>query len=516
MSAEQTQSESRPPRLTFGVEMEFLVPWLYVDAEDPHGDVKGLSPVLRLIRTRTFQPYEADDIVRDIIKGELGKHGLDGDVSAYRYSSEAAKEALISYAGWGVVGDSSVAQPFDDSDYEWANKYAWVGVEIQSPAEPDTPTAFKAIDYVRSILTRTYRMRVNHSCGLHVHVGPGAERFPLGAMRRIASLAWAAEHLLANLNHPWRQANINCRLVRDRSNMSRGMPTGPYHSSAIGRAGVFGDGIFWSCNLYVGQDVRHGEEPISWREENFEDGDTSGFEQTRQEGHWEPFQVDAEAPDTDTDRADTESSLDDEVKARVRRIGKGLDTSNEPTEPGRTRTIPRIKNPHYTVEQLEKFALNLEPYGGDGLEFGEGSCRVPDPGVFAGVRQLYECSSSCDIAAHMEPGSRGFINFDNYSCMELTIPTGSRTVEFRGAEGTLGPWVSTWAKICVGFVKFAVHAPAEEFLRVLVNCDISTREDGKYDCIDLLDDLGLPAEAAAAEKRIEEYGDDWGLEYVEE
>ena len=43
-----TYNELRPSRLTFGVEMEFVMPWLFKGKKDPLERIKGLPPVFRM------------------------------------------------------------------------------------------------------------------------------------------------------------------------------------------------------------------------------------------------------------------------------------------------------------------------------------------------------------------------------------------------------------------------------------------------------------------------------------
>ncbi|KAI2619243.1 hypothetical protein GGR54DRAFT_135604 [Hypoxylon sp. NC1633] len=90
----------------------------------------------------------------------------------------------------------------------------------------------------------------------------------------MASMVWATEYLLVNLNHPWRQANSYCRTLRHRCNMARGVqPQNDFPSfwprsnrlhggydPARGSDG--GDPFPTVCIRYLGADVRHGEEPI--------------------------------------------------------------------------------------------------------------------------------------------------------------------------------------------------------------------------------------------------------------
>ncbi|KAI1466933.1 uncharacterized protein F4812DRAFT_460489 [Daldinia caldariorum] len=557
-----SSSELRPSRLTFGVEMEFVVPWLYKSKDGPLATSK--------------------DIIYDRIKDLFERHNLPTKVKTYKYKSNFDKRLLSRYDHWGVENDITVFEPSDEPAFEWVDDFEWVGVEIQSPVEPDVPVAFDVLDYGRQLLASTYRCRVNHSCGLHVHVGNGSERFPLESMRRIASLVFATEHLLITLNHPWRTANLNARTLRDRSNLAHKlagneMSSGPNHKCKHAHT---------DCVRYYATDVRHGEQPISWREQHRDPKFVDAFEQVRKSG-FEPFQpvVDETTPSSPVSKAssvsgtqssestpgseedakseegtqssesspgnkeeekeekseeETQSSTSSLSSKSSKGEGSGEESPKEGSQskktlngsqkqkqvddpfkhsnkPFPTRSIPRIKLPRYTTEQLIEFHDKLEEFGADGLLFeGENAHRSPDPGVFAAVEEIYQAPSSCAIAHLMFPWGASRVNFQHYACDSFDRADLGRTIEFRGAEGSLGPWVVTWAKICVGLVRFAVRSPPSEFVRVLENCQRAEERDGAYDCIDLLNDLGLFAEAVVAARRIAENKDDWGLEYVEE
>ncbi|KAI1383599.1 uncharacterized protein F4822DRAFT_421109 [Hypoxylon trugodes] len=392
----------------------------------------------------------------------------------------------------------------------WRN---WVGVELRSPAVTAVPVAFKAIDYVRQLITSTIRVRVNHSCGLHVHVGMAGERFPLGAMKRIVSLAWAAEHLLYALHHPWRRANASAPSLRHMSNLAL-VNAGEKAQDHLRK--------FAHCTKeideYIASDVRHGEEPISWREANRDEKYVQGFAQTRQAGHYEPFWGDL-TPIPPEPKGKNDMNPKDELIARVvesmRRMKFAQPQNKAEEDRSRERKIPRILTPRYTYEELEAMSKALDAmfisrnyFDKENREYFE------DPGVFEGVGPIFGSSSSCRIASLVDPGDRGYISTAAYSCADFRYKNSKRTIEFRGSEGTLSPWAVDWAKICVGFVRFAMHAPLVDYMEVLEKCAMSTKEDGIYDVIDLIDDLGLPAQAQAAEKRIEERKEAWKLQFA--
>ncbi|KAI8958934.1 hypothetical protein F5Y11DRAFT_334618 [Daldinia sp. FL1419] len=336
-------------------------------------------------------------------------------------------------------------------------------------------------------------------------------------MQRIASLVWATEHLITTLNNPLRLANYNCRTIRTMSNISnelagQKLSPGPVHSGDFKLSGNP-----YNCFRYLATDVRHGEEPISWRDQDREKKFVDAFEEHRKKPGFEPFQLEFEK-----ESEQPKEPGDEESRTSTNQDGKQPETSaaqgtpNQSNRSGtpRKRSIPRIVRPRYTKERLQKMIDTLQAWYCGGPPVSD-PARVPDPGVFVGVREIYKCKSSCEVAHLMFPQGNSMVNFSHYDCASFHHSASSPTIEFRGAESTLGPWALTWTKICLGLVKFAIWSPPQEFFRVLSKCDIAFEKDGVYDCIDLLDDLGLFAEAEAAEKRIADHKKEWGLEYVE-
>ncbi|KAI1456618.1 hypothetical protein F4805DRAFT_458618 [Annulohypoxylon moriforme] len=501
MSATATPEEPRPDRTTFGVELEFLVPWLLEEEDDPLGEVDGLAPLFR-VKITDFATGPGR-VVRQTLAKLFQDHGLNTiSVRTYQYKTDYAKRALHDFSKWTFKGDGSLRE--HDRSTAWFKKYQWVDVEIGSPVEPTTPIAYEILNYARQLLTSTYRCRVNDSCGLHVHVGKGFEPFDLVNMRRISALVWSSEHLFVNLNHPSRQSNFQTPTLRTRTVMA----VEKYRDRHAEKRSEY---ELEACLDYLAREVRHGERLISFRAENSNEEIWKAFVKTREDGHYEPFQW--KSPGGQSSEAfvpidSNEKSIDEEIMDRAEKMAAELDF-RYPTEidqPCRIRTMPRMENVKQEVKWDRRFLESDE-------EVGE------DPGVFEGVRQLFDCPSSCDIASLMYPRARGYVNFNLYdgdNIDRLDRHGTKRTIEFRGAEGTLDSWVVTWAKICVGIVRFALYSPSDEFLRVLMKCDSSNKEVEKFDCIDFLDEIGLPAEAALAEKHLKENEVEFGIQYVDE
>ncbi|KAI0135208.1 hypothetical protein F4814DRAFT_400165 [Daldinia grandis] len=100
------------------------------------------------------------------------------------------------------------------------DKYKWQAIEIQSPALWATDESFKEIEYVTNILTYNYRLRVNPTCGFHVHVGNGTDFFTGEAIRRLGMFFWAADPTLSRLHPPWRRVHSYSASIRYHSRLA--------------------------------------------------------------------------------------------------------------------------------------------------------------------------------------------------------------------------------------------------------------------------------------------------------
>ncbi|KAI1149302.1 putative amidoligase enzyme-domain-containing protein [Nemania diffusa] len=489
-----TSTLTNPELPTFGVEVEFLIaavpPGIF---RDPHRHIKGLPPVLRL---PDFTSNYANFETREYFTIRRVKEVLDE-----HFGTPSPLSLLPKYQTWRVTNDSSISEM-------GGSPYILIPIEINSPVYYASPDGFDAVKTAIALITSKFRCTVNSSCGVHVHVGMGLERLSLDQVRRMASLCYAVEPLLFTLHHPVRRVNKYCKPLREHSYLSQ-VEEGhmlPHHKN--NSRFKFREGS--ECYQYIGRDRRHGEYPISRREETLDPALMNGFLTTRKPGHFEPFI----SPD---DSTHAETFLDNISHQLDLRISATEPSTTAPGERPRKRNIPRLRTPPLTPEEIAELQ-DMLPVG-EGYENSPPAAADPGTSVFEATQRIYSQPASCYISKQMHSGSlfeRLAINFQAYSCDNLVFSKRTmRTIEFRFGEGSLdGDWISTWAKICAGILSFALYSSPRDFINVLTNCDKASREEGVYDIIDLLDDIGLFAEAEKAEQRLMANKDEWQLKFV--
>ena len=527
MAAAMTNSQQPTPSITFGVEIECLVPWLFDDQEDPHGHVPDLPPAFRMSREEVGSGDPSDaasGLVFQKVQDTINTLGLS---STLVKKAENWSDPLYGYAFWEVEHDASV-RSIDNLGYE--STYSresiahWVPLEIQSPVEVASEggrggaKAFEIIRYVIDVLTSKYRIFVNQTCSVHVHVGQAREPLPVNKLQRLGALCFAADPLLFTLHHPLRRVNNYCRPISEYTMVAQNAAIMPRHTETY----PSGELVYSTeCRDYIGAGLRHGEEPMSWRVLHYGDSTLDAFKRTRRPGHFEPFILGVNWDNRPNIVVERPALSDNDflyriVEQRVRSASTATTTAAAATtthQPARTRTLQRIAIHRLTEDEVRDQRERLFLKTGSQMQR-----RAPSRGqtpALKAAERIFQAASSCEIEALLstEDGKRPSINFAAYNCSELE--TGDevgtkRTIEFRMGSASLdGVWLSTWARICAGLVRFAIQAPVTRYLDVLTRCDKGTG----YDVLDLLDDLGLFVEAEVAERRLAENSKEWDLKF---
>lgn len=200
-------SFNAPQRITFGVELEILVPYLFSAEPDPAEDVDTRRVI------RISQSSIPGDSVGDALREFLESHG------AAAYPGPEARE-VNPPTKWSVSRDGSVVE----TEFR---AYRWVGMELGSPALFADDNSFTEIKRVVSLLRAELRLRINETTGFHVHVGLGSESLPSRAVLRLAQFLWCADGMLSHLHPPERMLSTYCPSIRHESYLARREPDSP-------------------------------------------------------------------------------------------------------------------------------------------------------------------------------------------------------------------------------------------------------------------------------------------------
>ena len=184
--------------LSFGIEVEMLVatlsPW------DPHPNPRETRTVSFPREPNAKNPTVAvgathEDVMHHVSQTLLAA-GLQVSTTEFQ-----THDPDPDFTAWSVDRDPSVG-PLEVERSR--NGYQSVGIEVRSPAYFYSANSLKEVGYAMGVLTSKYVLSVNHTTGLHVHVGNGMESFQFDTMRRLIAFLWAFEPQISTLHPPQR------------------------------------------------------------------------------------------------------------------------------------------------------------------------------------------------------------------------------------------------------------------------------------------------------------------------
>lgn len=530
-SSSEQDKYTRPPRVSFGVELEFLVFYRTNGIDDE--SVSGLPSV------------ESTKIpVTDRIAQMLRGHGLD----AYTKDEEQDDRDESSPLGWLVNTDGSVSEPGlpDDGSF---GATGWESVELNSPPLYSCDEAFRLLAAVVRLLTTNFRVRVNQRCGMHVHVGNGPHHLDMRASRNYAALIWATDSVLSTLHCPGRSAakysNSNRRLAY--TDLSKGMDAKEAHDIVANRASSW-------IPRYLGRARKLGEAPVVSRqklrqhikeqEKNRDQdfaaldpecpSDDSDWEASNSKPFFRPKKPDSQArrhrrpiPGGDfwLKEEGEEARLDGETITRELppQVDFGLVGLDPPPSPSPGSTPkPFLEEGRPRQKQLEIEKILEDP---------KIVARHDEPTwypaavswkpTWPGVKELLSCDAGVhQIALLMSMNEED----DRYASSNWATNTldgmtpgdqrsrgGRRTIECRLGGGSLdAEWAVTWTKIQCRLLEWARDAEPSAFVEVLCKLARDDHSDEcTYDVVDLLRDLGMYTEIKICQKRLERAEEAW-------
>ncbi|KAI0818157.1 hypothetical protein GGR55DRAFT_60837 [Xylaria sp. FL0064] len=204
-------------RLSYGTELELLVAYVYTADADP--DELKSSTLAPLLRVDGIEPaMNPEDAVQEHIRTTLRDHGIRVQGAEAEPNNDVPNH-LDGLDNWVVTVDNTAREGLDELEGK-PGEYRWLGLELRSPACWDVSRAHDETLFVVNLLKSRYRVRVNPSCGFHVHVGNGPRYFDAKTLKCAGAFLWAADPMLSRLHAPWRRVGEYGTSIRYRSRLA--------------------------------------------------------------------------------------------------------------------------------------------------------------------------------------------------------------------------------------------------------------------------------------------------------
>ena len=215
----------RNTALTFGIEIEFCVASLDSGYEDPHPHA---TPQFRDLDKYLNHPKVPNDCTEEQAvewKMWFVQLRIAEALSAAGYRAVTEKEIddmngrypedeRLSH--WIVTSDVSLRLPNTDLKYEWYN------IEVNSPAYYFNPAAVDEVKKVCNFLKANFRIHINNSMGVHIHVGDGKNGLEAYHLRSLMATLFVFEPQLDTL-HPKHRIgrNFYCKPLNTESRLGK-------------------------------------------------------------------------------------------------------------------------------------------------------------------------------------------------------------------------------------------------------------------------------------------------------
>ncbi|KAF7929407.1 uncharacterized protein EAE98_005325 [Botrytis deweyae] len=189
-------------RLTFGVELEFLLATISKGGETPHpSDPREVDP--RILADEDSINYD--------IERKLEEVGIAATVKESDYGNLGEVNAAAA-TDWILQTDFTVGPGQQNSN---VRKYLEYGMEMSSPPYYYDEATRRTVETVVRKLRNSYLVRVNETTGLHVHVGIGYRGFDWPILRNFLAIAWTYERQILLIMPEIRLDNPHCKSLRD-------------------------------------------------------------------------------------------------------------------------------------------------------------------------------------------------------------------------------------------------------------------------------------------------------------
>ncbi|KAI0186709.1 hypothetical protein EV127DRAFT_484021 [Xylaria flabelliformis] len=210
--------DDRHGALTYGVELEFLVPSIPSDAQDPDPDIINQC----VYRSSGDDSEMIKKDVREQLLEDLQQQLEDIPFRAMEDDDfHPPLGDVVIYDAWRLGGELTISK--HDAHEPAEGPYHWTDCELTS-AIMNSDEDVQEIEDVCQVL-KTIRVHLNKSTAVHVHVGRGDEPFSLLTLKKFATLYWLTEKAVIELHHPSRHNNKhsfrlnNCSLLAHKSQL---------------------------------------------------------------------------------------------------------------------------------------------------------------------------------------------------------------------------------------------------------------------------------------------------------
>jgi hypothetical protein len=214
-------------RLTFGVELEMTIAGLYPEHSNPHPqDSRPVRGIFGKRRTEGDDGFEVLEHVAQILTAA----GVCAEAQPHVTVVKDWRPQNVS--AWVVIYDHSIKHP-PSSDNESSDLYVYHGIELISPVFFYSTAALNRIKKVSRIMSKHFRINLNPSTGLHVHVGNRASGFELSTVRNLLATIFTFEPQIEEIHPRFRHNNLEyCSNLRNGSHLKK-IVGKPFWESAL-------------------------------------------------------------------------------------------------------------------------------------------------------------------------------------------------------------------------------------------------------------------------------------------
>ncbi|KAF5674076.1 hypothetical protein FHETE_3136 [Fusarium heterosporum] len=516
----QRDRYTRPPRPSFGVEIEFLMPlWPGKEFAD---DIPGVAPMTNY----TSGQEAVIALLRD--RGICAEEPGDNSKSTGRQP-------------WIVHSDITVNE---DGGRVEDPMFIWQSVEIASPPMYACDEANELVSAIIRLITTKLRARVNTSCGLHVHVGNGPHPLDLRALRNYSALLWASEPVLSTLQCPTRSFTHWARSIRRcdgvaltagvTADMARGavQPESGFVARYLSRARYLGQRPV-APRAPLRRHIRQIEAEEHGGHGNLDpecESDDSDFEAKGSKPFKRPRKpkgirrdlsiippVEADMGQEACDELLDSESIRRELPPQI--VFPALDLTRFRTSSDTAPLLDKNRTKRKGASYEEVKDMQLDRYCIAELEGHQGG-NSHTKLTWNGVAELMACDYGAHQVAYLMTDCVGFKGYSSNWAGQLgrhllrnPQKTGSYkpTVESRLGGGSLdAEWIVIWIKIQCRMLEWARDAEPARFMATIGK--LSRNDHSKectYDVLDLLRDLGMYTEIRYCRERLTRCEEAW-------